>query len=52
MEIACTFLPNDCPLVRHIQLSYSTYYTGNKSKSDAEAMKSTIKPLRGIQNKK
>jgi hypothetical protein len=56
LEIACSFLPSDCPLLNHIHLSYQKHHspcqqtiqedTGNEQKLKI------VKPLKGIESSK
>ena len=56
LEIACSFLPGECPLLNHINLSYQKHFAPVKSviKEDEEEDESliVIKPLTGIDNQK
>lgn len=56
LEIACSFLPGDCPLVNHINLSYQKHFapskqTINEDEQSQDNVK-VIKPLNGIENQK
>ena len=54
MEIACSFLPGECPLLNHINLSYQKHFAPVKSviKEDEVEEESlvVVKPLQGIDN--
>ena len=54
LEIACSFLPSDCPLLNHILLSYQKHHAPSQS-SIPENVNSNeylrvIKPVSGIEN--
>jgi hypothetical protein len=54
LELACSFLPGECPLLNHINLSYMKHFAPVKSviKEDEEEEEQLIvvKPLNGIEN--
>jgi hypothetical protein len=56
LEIACSFLPGECPLLNHINLSYQKHFAPVKQviKEDEEEEDNLIvvKPLAGIDNQK
>lgn len=56
LEIACSFLPGECPLLNHINLSYQKHFAPVKGmiKEDEEEDENliVIKPLQGIENQK
>ena len=56
MEIACSFLPGECPLLNHINLSYQKHFAPVKQviKEDEEEDDNlvVVKPLAGIDNQK
>lgn len=56
LEMACSFLPGECPLLNHINLSYQKHFAPVKQviKEDEEDEDNliVIKPLNGIDNQK
>lgn len=56
LEIACTFLPSDWPLVNHILLSYQKHHSPAQQKisedTPNEDILEVIKPLAGIETNK
>ena len=56
LEIACSFLPSDCPLLNHILLSYQKHHSASQTaipeNSSLEEKLRVIKPLYGIENSK
>ena len=56
LEMACSFLPGECPLLNHINLSYQKHFAPVKQviKEDEEEDDNliVIKPLNGIENQK
>lgn len=56
LEMACTFLPSECPLLNHILLSYQKHHDPAKQpiREDEEAtdMLSVLRPIRGIDQSK
>jgi hypothetical protein len=54
--MACSFLPGECPLLNHINLSYQKHFAPVKQviKEDEEEEDNlvVIKPLNGIDNQK
>lgn len=56
LEIACSFLPGECPLLNHINLSYQKHFApvkkGIAEDEEEEDNLIVIKPLNGIENQK
>lgn len=56
LDVACSFLPSDCPLLNHILLSYQKHHAPAQSKIPENAAHDEklkiIKPLYGIDNSK
>lgn len=56
LEIACSFLPSDCPLLNHILLSYQKHHSPSQTaipeNQILEEKLRVIKPLYGIDNSK
>lgn len=56
LEIACTFLPSECPLLNHVLLSYQKNHdpTMQPIKEDEESndVLSVLRPLKGIDQSK
>lgn len=56
LEIACTFLPSECPLLKHILLSYQKHHDpSNHAIKENEAASDTIsvlRPIAGVENSK
>lgn len=56
LELACSFLPGECPLLNHINLSYQKHFAPVKTviKEDEEEEDNllVVKPLHGIENQK
>ena len=54
LDIACSFLPSDCPLLNHILLSYQKHHAPSQTQipenSTLEEKLRVIKPLAGIDN--
>lgn len=54
LELACSFLPGECPLLNHINLSYQKHFAPVKTiiKEDEEEEDNllVVKPLNGIEN--
>ena len=54
LDIACSFLPSDCPLLNHILLSYQKHHAPSQTQipenSTLEEKLRVIKPLSGIDN--
>ena len=54
LDIACSFLPSDCPLLNHILLSYQKHHAPSQTQipenSTLEEKLRVIKPLTGIDN--
>ena len=56
LEICCTFLPGECPLLNHINVSYQKHFAPVKTtikeneKQDDNLL--VIKPLNGVENSK
>ena len=56
LEVACSFLPSDCPLLNHILLSYQKHHSPvgtsiPETQSIDESLR-VVKPLYGIENAK
>ncbi|CAI2378710.1 unnamed protein product [Moneuplotes crassus] len=53
LEIACTFLPSDCPLLNHILLSYQKHHSPCQQTipedNENELSLHIVKPLKGIE---
>lgn len=56
LEVACSFLPSDCPLLNHILLSYQKHHSPSQTSIPEnqvlEEKLRVIKPLYGIDNSK
>ena len=56
LDIACSFLPSDCPLLNHILLSYQKHHAPSQTSIPENASLDeplrVIKPLMGIENSK
>lgn len=56
LEVACSFLPSDCPLLNHILLSYQKHHSPSQTSiPENQALEEklrVIKPLYGIDNSK
>ena len=56
LEIACCFLPSDCPLLNHVLLSYQKHHSPSSvsipENSQSDEMLDVFKPLEGIENSK
>lgn len=56
LEIACSFLPSDCPLVNHIMLSYQKHHSPAQQPimedQENEDELECVKPLNGIESDK
>lgn len=56
LELACTFLPGECPLLNHINLSYQKHFAPVKTTILEDAQQEddlqVIKPLNGVDNTK
>lgn len=56
LDIACSFLPSDCPLLNHILLSYQKHHAPSQTKipenAALEERLRVIKPQTGIDNSK
>ena len=56
LEIACTFLPGECPLLNHINLSYQKHFAPVKTTIMEDEPNNddliVVKPLNGIDNPK
>ena len=54
IEVACSFLPSDCPLLNHILLSYQKHHAPSQSTIPENANTAdflrVIKPIAGIEN--
>jgi hypothetical protein len=54
LEMACTFLPGECPLLNHINLSYQKHFAPvkqaiNEDEEQNDDLK-VVKPMNGIDN--
>jgi hypothetical protein len=56
LEIACSFLPGECPLLNHINLSYQKHFAPVKTTILEDEPNNddliVVKPLNGIDNPK
>jgi len=56
LEIACSFLPSDCPLLNHILLSYQKHHSPSQTSipenQTLDENLRVVKPLYGIENSK
>jgi hypothetical protein len=56
LEISCTFLPSECPLLNHVLLSYQKHHDPSNQpiKEDEESsdLLSVLRPLKGIEQSK
>jgi hypothetical protein len=56
LEVACSFLPSDCPLLNHILLSYQKHHAPSQTaipeNNSIDEKLRVIKPLYGIENAK
>lgn len=56
LELACTFLPGECPLLNHINLSYQKHFAPVKTTILEDAQQEddlmVIKPMNGVDNTK
>lgn len=56
LEISCSFLPGECPLLNHINLSYQKHFAPVKQTIQEEEAQDddlkVVKPLNGIDNQK
>lgn len=56
LEMACTFLPSECPLLKHILLSYQKHHDpSNHTLKENEANDDTIsvlRPINGVESSK
>lgn len=54
LEVACSFLPGECPLLNHINMSFQKHFAPVKQviKEDASEGENLtiVKPLNGIEN--
>ena len=54
IEVACSFLPSDCPLLNHILLSYQKHHAPSQASIPENANTvdylRVIKPVQGIEN--
>lgn len=54
LEVACSFLPGECPLLNHINMSFQKHFAPVKQviKEDATEGENltVVKPLNGIEN--
>jgi len=56
LEIACTFLPSECPLLKHIMLSYQKHHDPSdhaiKENEAADDTISVLRPITGVESSK
>lgn len=56
LELACSFLPGECPLLNHINLSYQKHFAPVKTTIMEDETNNddliVVKPLNGIDNPK
>jgi len=56
LEVACTFLPSECPLLNHILLSYQKHHDPTlqpiREDETSEDLLSVLRPLKGIEQSK
>lgn len=56
LEIACTFLPSECPLLKHILLSYQKHHDPScqtiKEDQITADLISVLRPITGVENSK
>lgn len=56
LEMACTFMPGECPLLNHINLSYQKHFAPVKQSIPEEDVHDddlkVVKPMAGIENQK
>lgn len=56
LEIACTFLPGECPLLNHINVSYQKHFapvkTSIREGESQDDNLQVIKPLNGVDSQK
>ena len=56
LDIACAFLPSECPLFNHILLSYQKHHDPTMQQIDEDKEQEdeirVLRPLRGIENSK
>ena len=56
LDVACSFLPSDCPLLNHILLSYQKHHAPSHAQipenAALEEKLRVIKPYYGIDNSK
>ena len=54
LEIACSFLPSDCPLLNHVLLSYQKHHAPSQASIGEDQIQEEglvmIKPVKGIEN--
>ena len=54
LELACTFMPGECPLLNHINLSYQKHFAPVKQTIHEEEVHDddlrVVKPMQGIEN--
>ena len=54
LQIACSFLPGECPLLNHINMSFQKHFapvkTEIKEDEEADDKLRVVKPLNGIEN--
>lgn len=56
LEIACTFLPSECPLLNHVLLSYQKHHDPSmqpiKEDEESQDVLQVLRPLKGIESSK
>lgn len=56
LEMACTFLPSECPLLNHVLLSYQKHHDPSlqpiKEDEESKDTLQVIRPLKGIEHSK
>jgi len=56
LEISCSFLPGECPLLNHINLSYQKHFAPVKQAISEDEINEddlkVVKPMNGIENQK
>ena len=56
LEISCTFLPSECPLLNHVLLSYQKHHDPTlqpiREDEESEDLLSVLRPLKGIEQSK
>ncbi len=56
LEIACSFLPSECPLLNHVLLSYQKHHAPSQQAinedQEQEDQLDVVRPLNGIESNK